>query len=264
MKLPTSREGNCFELELKEFCALYTTDVIATVAFGVEANSFKQPNGDFRKNGREIFRFTARRALNFSVVFFLPQLVPYFGIKVVPDKQTEFLRSIMNYVLYEREKSGKKRHDLIDILIEFKNSTKKDALNGNEGKRVFDGDLLVAQAAIFFTAGFESSSATMSFTLYELARNPEVQQKLREEIRQALAKHGGKISQALIDSLEYLSMIISETLRLYPPLPFLDRECTVEPKELYSLEPFHKYAIERGMPVYIPVYALHMDDKVCK
>lgn len=247
-------------MELKEFCALYTTDVIATVAFGVEANSFKSPNGDFRKNGREIFRFNARRAINFSVVFFLPHLVPYFGIKVVADEQTEFLRSTVNYVLNEREKSGKSRNDLIDILIEFKNATKTEKAK-KEGL-IFEGDLLVAQAAIFFTAGFETSSATMSFALYELARNPKIQEKLRLEIQEALKKSQGKITQQLINSMEYLEMIISETLRVYPPLPFLDRDCTVEQNQIYSLEPFHKYGMPKGMPVYIPVYALHMDEKV--
>lgn len=261
LKISVSNDDNSFDLELKEFCALYTTDVIATVAFGVEANSFKYPNGDFRRNGREIFRFNARRALNFVVIFFLPHLVPYLGIKIVGDEQTKFLRTTMNYVLEEREKSGKSRNDLIDILIEFKNSTKTE--NGHKkGDLKFEGDLLVAQAAIFFTAGFESSSATMSFALYELARNPEIQKKLRLEIQQALKENGGKITQELVDSMEYLQLIISETLRLYPPLPFLDRECTVEKNQLYSLEPFEKYGLSKGMPVYIPVYALHMDEKV--
>ncbi|XP_037812139.1 uncharacterized protein LOC119603923 [Lucilia sericata] len=255
----TNNEQNSFELELKEFCALYTTDVIATVAFGVEANSFKSPNGDFRRNGRAIFHFNPRRAINFSVVFFMPHLVPYLGIKVVPDEQTEFLRSTMNYVLNEREKSGKTRNDLIDILIEFKNSTKSES--NKSGHIKFEGDLLVAQAAIFFTAGFESSSATMSFALYELARNPQVQEKLRREIEEALQKTGGRITQTLVDSMEYLQMIIAETLRFYPPLPFLDRECSVEQRELYSLKPFHDYSMPSGMPAYIPVYALHMDSQ---
>ncbi|XP_075152734.1 putative cytochrome P450 6g2 [Haematobia irritans] len=258
-KLGLVKEGSHFELELKEFCALYTTDVIATVAFGVQANSFENPNGQFRYNGREIFRFNARRAYNFSIVFFLPHLVPYLGAKVVPCEQTEFLRSTFNYVVAEREKSGKSRHDLIDILIEFKNSSRTVA--SQKGDLKFDGDLLVAQAAIFFTAGFESSSATMSFALYQLARNPDIQEKLREEIRHVLIASNGNLSLQDIESLEYMQMIISETLRLYPPLPFLDRECTVDENNFYSMEPFAKYEIPPGMPVYIPAYALHMDAK---
>uniref|UniRef100_A0A1A9V3C8 Cytochrome P450 n=1 Tax=Glossina austeni TaxID=7395 RepID=A0A1A9V3C8_GLOAU len=257
LKMPLNGD-NSFQLELKELCALYTTDVIATVAFGIQANSFKYPNGEFRRNGREIFRFSIKRALNFSVVFFLPHLVPYLGIKVVPSKQTEFLRSTMNRVLEEREKSGIKRHDLIDILVDFKNQTKNQP---RQDDLKFEGDLLVAQAAIFFTAGFESTSATMSFALYELAKHSEMQEKLRKEVRDVLSQSRGKITQQIIESLEYMQMIIDETLRLYPPLPFLDRECSLPKGHSYSLEPFHSFSIPAGMPVYIPVYAVHMDPK---
>lgn len=258
--MPLTNNGQSFDLELKEFCALYTTDVIATVAFGVEANSFNQPNGDFRRNGREIFHFNTLRAIHFVVVFFLPHLVPYFGIKVVPDEQTKFLRKTFNYVMEERERSGKSRNDLIDILIEYRNATKNE--NPKNGGVIFDGDLMLAQAAIFFTAGFESSSANMSFVLYELARKPQVQQKLRKEIQEALVENSGKVTQKLIDNLEYMQMVINETIRLYPPLPFLDRECTIEKGQYYSFEPEHNFKMPHGMPVYIPVYALHRDPKV--
>lgn len=60
------------------------------------------------------------------------------------------------------------------------------------------GDALVAQAAVFFTGGFETSSSTMSFTLYELARNPEIQEKLREEILSALDANKGKINYDMV------------------------------------------------------------------
>uniref|UniRef100_A0A1A9V3D3 Cytochrome P450 n=1 Tax=Glossina austeni TaxID=7395 RepID=A0A1A9V3D3_GLOAU len=257
LKMPLNSD-NSFQLELKELCSLYTTDVIANVAFGIQANSFKYPNGEFRHNGREIFRFSTSRALNLGVVFFLPYLVPYLRPKVIPTKQTEFLRSTMNRILKEREKSGIKRHDLIDILIEFKNQTKNQP---RQDDLKFEGDLLVAQAAIFFLAGFESTSTTMSFALYELAKHPEMQERLRKEICDTLNESRGEISQQIIESLEYMQMIIDETLRLYPPLPFLDRECSLPKGQSYSLEPFHSFSIPAGMPVYTPVYALHMDPK---
>lgn len=62
----------------------------------------------------------------------------------------------------------------------------------------FDGDDLVAQAATFFSAGYESSSSTMSFSLYELAMNPEVQVRLRNEINNALEKNNNKITYDMV------------------------------------------------------------------
>lgn len=80
----------------------------------------------------------------------------------------------------EREKSGLKRNDLIDTLIELKNEdqqknyddTNSTNTNGaDDDEVVFEGDVLVAQASFFFTAGFETSSSSMTFGLYELAKH---------------------------------------------------------------------------------------------
>ncbi|KAH8297244.1 hypothetical protein KR044_008565 [Drosophila immigrans] len=250
----------CFDLEAKELCALFTTDVIATIAYGVQANSFTQPNSEFRRHGRAVFHFSLKRAAEFTLVFFMPQMVPYVNFKVVPAEPTKFLRNTINYVMAERERSNQTRNDLIDLLIDFKRSTQKAKADGKSDQFVFEGDILVAQAVIFFTAGFESSSSTMSFAMYELSRNPEVQKRLRQEIKDALIASDGRVTQQMIESLEYMQMILQEVLRMYPPLPFLDRECTLE--EGYSLSPFHEFNVPKGMPIYIPAYALHMDPQV--
>uniref|UniRef100_A0A1B0GHJ9 Cytochrome n=1 Tax=Lutzomyia longipalpis TaxID=7200 RepID=A0A1B0GHJ9_LUTLO len=156
---------NSFVTEMKEFCALFTTDVIASCAYGIEAHSMTDPNSAFRSNGRKVFDFNLRRATEVNSFFFLPELVPFFRFKLFSNETTNFLRSTMNHVMEEREKSGYTRNDLIDILIGLKNA-KRD----KEDRIKFEGDVLVAQAGVFFTAGFETSSATMSFALYELAK----------------------------------------------------------------------------------------------
>lgn len=57
-------------------------------------------------------------------------------------------------------------------------------------------------------------------------------------------------------------MVISEVLRLYPPLPFLDRECTVPSGDDYSLAPESHFRIPKGMPVVIPIFSMHRDPQV--
>ena len=92
----------------------------------------------------------------------------------------------------------------------------------------FEGDVLVSQAGIFFIAGRESSVTTICFTLYELAKQPEIQKRAREEIHEKLKEHG--ITYDAFQNMKYLNQIISETLRLYPPAPLLDRVCVEDYK----------------------------------
>lgn len=68
----------------------------------------------------------------------------------------------------------------------------------------FDGDDLVSQAGVFFTGGFETSSTTISFTLYELALNQEVQKTLRTEIHEALTQTDGKITYDMVRALRII------------------------------------------------------------
>lgn len=68
-------------------------------------------------------------------------------------------------------------------------------------------DKLVAQAAIFFSAGFESSSSLMSFTLYELCFNREIQSRLRNEIKSVLAKNNGELTYETLQEMNYLDMV---------------------------------------------------------
>lgn len=256
LKMNSKTKSVC--MDLKETSSQFTTDVIASAAYGVEANSLKNPEGEFRKNGRNIFTFTWARAIEFTTFFFIPELVPFFKFKVFSKESTEFLRSTFNYIMSERENSKQVRNDLIDVLINIKNSS-KIKINNIDVK--MDGDILVSQAALFFTAGYETTSSTMSFGFYELSKKPGIQQKLRDEIKATLKKCNGELTYEAVFGMEYLHMVVQEILRLYPPLPFLDRECDNIGEKGYSLEPVSEFTIPNKMPVYIPIYAIQRDEK---
>ena len=68
---------------------------------------------------------------------------------------------------------------------------------------------LAAQAFMFFVAGFETSATTMNFCLYELALNPDIQDRLRNEIDTVLKKHGGSVTYEGIQEMSYLDKTIS-------------------------------------------------------
>jgi cytochrome P450 family 6 len=70
-------------------------------------------------------------------------------------------------------------------------------------------DVIAAQAYIFFVAGFETSSATMTFCLYELALNPDIQERVRSEINAVLEKYGGNITYESIFEMKYLDKVVN-------------------------------------------------------
>ncbi|XP_055713674.1 cytochrome P450 6g1-like [Phlebotomus papatasi] len=239
------------EYEMKELASFFTTDTIAMCAFGVQANSLLNPKAEFHVNSKKALDFHWKRAIEFTTCFLLPEVASKLGCTMFSRETNEFVRSTVNYVIEERIKSGIKRNDLIDTLITIKET------DGD----LFKGDTLVAQAAVFLIAGYETSSSAISFTLFELARHPEVQEKLRKEIKEYAEKYG-TIQYETINEMEYLQSVVQETLRLYPSLPFLDRICApVNGEQFYSLEPYHKFQIPKGMPIYIPVISIHRNPK---
>lgn len=68
---------------------------------------------------------------------------------------------------------------------------------------------LVAQAVIFFMAGYESISTATSFALHELALHPDVQERLFKEIKEEDRRKGGKIDFSSIQNMNYMDMVTS-------------------------------------------------------
>lgn len=70
-------------------------------------------------------------------------------------------------------------------------------------------EVLAAQCFVWFIGGYETSSITLTFTFFELSRNPEVQKKAQEEIDAVLSKHDGKLTYEILQEMTYLDMIVS-------------------------------------------------------
>nr|CAD7404957.1 unnamed protein product [Timema cristinae] len=252
-------------IEVKETMAKFTTDVISSCAFGIEANSLKDPDAEFRIFGKLAFVLSFRRAFEFTVLFFLPKLVPLGKFSFFSAATAEYFRKVLWDVIKVREKTPSGRNDLIDLLIQLKNKgfiqdDEVVKMNGELSKDErtekleLSDDTLVAQAAVFFTAGFETNATTLSFCLYELALSPDIQTKLRREIVDVMHKQGEDITYETLHQMKYLHMVVSETLRKYTPFAFLERVCSKD-----YLEPVTGKIIEKGTPVYISLHGLHKD-----
>ncbi|XP_045460600.1 probable cytochrome P450 6a14 [Harmonia axyridis] len=248
------------EVDIKDVLGRFTTDIIGSCAFGIECNSLEDPKSIFRQKGREFFDADLKQNMkNFSSLF-VPQIMRAFKITLIPRDISSFFINLVKDTVEYREKNNVIRKDFMQLLIQLKNEgklvddEKMEAEKINEDENRITMDEIAAQAFVFFQAGFETSSTTMTFCLYELARNKDIQEKLRKEIIQTLDRHGGKITYENVHEMVYLDQVINETLRKYPPLPNLNRVCTKEYKV-----PGTDLVLEKGMQVIIPVFGIHRD-----
>lgn len=242
---------------IKNICARFTTDLIATIAFGVKANSLSDNNSEFFYHNKAIFDVNWSRGFDFAIIFMMPALATLARVKVFSKQTSKFLRKSLSYVLEEREKSGLLRRDLVDILL----AMKREAIDLPESKAK-ELDYIVAQAAIFQTAGFETSSSTMTMALFELANNEDIQERLRAEINDYFGSED-HIDYERIQEMPYLTKVVNETLRKYPIVGYAERECT-QPKagERFTLAPYYNVELASGTPIYISTMAIHRDERV--
>ncbi|KAH8275378.1 hypothetical protein KR026_006051, partial [Drosophila bipectinata] len=245
-------EGQGQVLEVVDLVARYTADVIGNCAFGLNCNSLHNPQADFVTIGKRAI--TEHRYGGFLDIFIFgfPKLSRRLHLKLNVQDVEDFYTGIVRETIDYRLKTKEKRNDFMDGLIEM---YQKDQEGNSEDGLTFNE--LLAQAFIFFVAGFETSSTTMGFALYELAQNQDVQDKLRKEIKDVLAKNNNEVTYEGIKEMKYLEQVVMETLRKYPVLAHLTRmtETDFSPED-------PKYFIAKGTIVVIPALGIHYDPDI--
>ncbi|XP_073813636.1 probable cytochrome P450 6a21 [Musca autumnalis] len=243
-------------LEIKELMARYTTDVIGSCAFGIECSSLKDPNAEFRLMGSRSLVEHKHNRLFIGFMASFCDLARKLHMKQTPDDIEAFFMRIVKETVDYREKNNVRRNDFMDMLIDMKNNKMMKSEHGDVQTNLTLEEI-AAQAFVFFNAGFETSSTTLGFALYELAKNQQIQDRARKEVVEKLHKFEGELSYECMKEMVYLEQILMETLRLYTVLPVLNRVAL----EDYVVPGNPKYVIKKGMQVLIPSGAIHRDER---
>jgi len=122
-------------------------------------------------------------------------------------------------------------------------------------------DEITGQAIIFFFAGFDTISTGLCFGSHELALSKDVQEKLREEIRETHKETKGQLTYESLQKMKYMDMVFTEILRKWPPVVTIDRVCT----KPYTIEPVYPdetpVHLIVGDLLALPMHGLHRDPK---
>ncbi|XP_034937249.1 cytochrome P450 9e2-like [Chelonus insularis] len=245
----------CETLDIKDAFTRYTNDVIATSAFGIQVNSMKDRENEFYLRGKDATNLTGtRRILKFMCGILFPRLMRALGYTFLTKKTNDFFVNLIKNTVKYRDQNEIIRPDMIHLLMQARESA---------GFEITITDIM-AQAFIFFLAGFETSSTVMGYVAHQLAYHQDVQDRLRQEVDDLFVSNS-EITYESLNDMTYMDMVLSETLRLYPPVVVLDRVCSKAfdiPSPMKNAdEKTDRLRVNPGTIFWVPTFAMHRDPK---
>lgn len=144
---------------------------------------------------------------------FLRPLMRWVGIQQYYQKQATDAFAVLQRLVHERRASGSKRDDLLQMLL--------DARYEDSGEPMDDQQLL-EELVVLFVAGHETTANALSWTLYLLSQHPESAEEIRAEADRVL-NGSSSPSLAQLRDAQYLTQVLEESMRLYPPAWITDR-----------------------------------------
>ncbi|GJQ66168.1 hypothetical protein Trydic_g4228 [Trypoxylus dichotomus] len=236
-------------------CAL---DIISETAMGIQVNAMTQTNNAYVNAiyglGREVSERFQKTWLTNDFIYSKTSYYQRF-LKFV-----SILHDTTNGVISERKEALKQKQD----------RTPDDVSNGDFGKKnrkafldlllevAKDGDVMSyeqirEEVDTFLFEGHDTTTTSISWTLFLLGLHSNIQEKVYEEVSQFL-QNDKHLSFADLKDLKYLERVIKESLRLYPSVAAISRQAATD----IAIE---GYVIPAGTSINILIYDLHRSEK---
>ncbi|KAG5668821.1 hypothetical protein PVAND_016744 [Polypedilum vanderplanki] len=245
-------------IDIKELTNRFTIDIVSSVAFGMESNTMKYQHPELVNIFHEIFDPDATLFQKFFIMASFPRIAKALKLRFFSKQISDFFMNVVGSNIESREKLGDNRQDFLNMLIQLKNKGSIDGEFSTETRKISMNDVM-AQSFVFFFAGADTSSSTISLTLAELAHHTEVQEKLRTEILEKTKEEKDEISYETLQEMTYLNQVVNEILRMYSSGSILIRQAAKD----YKVENT-KHIIPKGADVWISMIGIHYDEKYWK
>ncbi|KAJ8124317.1 hypothetical protein O1611_g9323 [Lasiodiplodia mahajangana] len=233
-------------IEVGNWASRVTLDIIGVAGLGHDFGAIKDQHSELNETYRQVFQ-PSRQA---QIMGLIGQLVPEWFLSKLPIKHNEningasqYIRSVCRGLIVEKKQKVAEKtqtgHDILTVALESGGFSDED---------------LVDQLMTFLAAGHETTASSMTWAIYMLSRFPEVQERLRKEIREHLPSvdSDADITSLDIDHMPYLNAVCNEILRYYAPVPITIRE-TAQETDIIG----HK--IPKGVRVILAPWATNFD-----
>ncbi|KAH9509391.1 hypothetical protein Btru_045778 [Bulinus truncatus] len=227
---------------IKHVMGQFTGEIIARTAFSLKTDCIGHARDDeFTKYSKEIFKVMGQ-FMNFIMLILFQcrwlhkLLVKKLKIQLfdsVDEEANQYFLSILNNTIEDRrqiQKSGKKAHtDLFQNLLYAQEVGEREA-DVTQGSPVESWDTLnksmsqeelLGQSMLIIFAGFDTTATTLQMCFYYLAKHPDIDAKVYEEIQKVVTSDSPTYEE--ISQLKYMEQVLNETLRLFPPAPIITR-----------------------------------------
>ncbi|KAJ5776303.1 uncharacterized protein N7511_001314 [Penicillium nucicola] len=203
-------------VQVSNWASRATLDIIGIAGMDHDFDSLQDPDNTLNKSYRQIM-LTPPTWLR--LVFVFSFLIGYPGLsrRFPSNWNTEIMKSGEVIRSVARQMIRQKKAKMEDPAAE----TGIDIVSVALSSGTFDEENLVDQCMTFLGAGHETTASALQWAVYALCKNPEMQTRLREEVRANLPSLSDEtpITAAQIDNLPYLNAVCNEVLRFHPSVP---------------------------------------------
>jgi cytochrome P450 len=242
------KESKIFDL-YNEFSRL-TLDNIGTVVFGEDFGAIMNDNACIFHEVEIILKEMQKRAEQIYPIY---KYYPNFMNKLFNNSNNK-IHQIVKEKIEKRKfylRNSKKFLDnskkcLLDVLLE------SQMISNNLTNSEIEDEMIT-----WVMGGHETTSSLLSWICYLLDQYPEIQNKIIQEIKKfSILENSSYLDNFIVPSFEilqkmdYLTMVIKEALRLFPPAPLLNRVVAIE----HNLGP---YKLSKGIQIIISPWSLH-------
>jgi cytochrome P450 len=238
-------------------CQNFLLNIIALIAFDYDLGSSTQTGEfDLRKAFNDFVNYGSQFILLTGIPIWLGKL-----ILAVNWKYQRALRIMKHYVMNIITEEQKRQQDesissnrpknlIASLVSSVKNesTTTKAFLTPEE---VFD------EVSMSVLAGFETTSAALSWFIFYMSKYPDVQKKIKDELQEKHLFYDTPLTQDLLDSLIYVECVTKEVLRCAPVAGQFAREATRD-------DIMNDIPIKKGDIILIAVQNLHEDPRYWK